>query len=112
MSSKLMFFLCLLFPFSLLAQDAPSQRFKAGILVGFNGSQINGDASAGFNKLGLVAGVRGVTVINEKMEISIELLYSQRGSRSELFNSTNTNIPFKIELNYICLLYTSPSPRD
>jgi len=97
MIQKLIFFICLVFPFFLSAQDGPPQRFKAGITAGFNAAQINGDESAGFKKLGLVAGIRGVTIINEKMDISIELLYSQRGSRSENISP----IPFKIELNYI-----------
>ena len=101
MIQKLIFFICIGFPFLLSAQDGPPQRFKAGITAGLNASQINGDQSAGFEKLGLVAGIRGVTVINEKMELSLEILFSQRGSRSDLFNSNNTNIPFNIELNYI-----------
>lgn len=101
MLQKVILSLCFIFPLWLTAQDAIPQRFKAGITAGFNASQINGDASAGFNKLGLVAGLRAATIINEKIDISIELLFSQRGSRSELFNSTNTNIPFKINLNYI-----------
>ena len=96
---KLTIVLLLFFSPSLLAQEeAIPQRFKAGLIAGFNAAQINGDQSAGFNKFGLLGGLRGVTILNEKMEISLELLFSQRGSRS----SNNENvIPFKISLNYV-----------
>lgn len=81
-------------------QMKAQERFKAGIIVGFNAAQLDGDRSAGYNKLGLVAGLRGVTVITNKIEVSIELLYSQRGSRSSLVPD-NSNVPFKIATDFI-----------
>ena len=90
--------LLLTFPFFGQAQEAIPQRFKAGILVGFNTAQIDGDLSAGFNKFGLIGGLRGVTILSEKMELSLELLYSQRGSKSD---PDEFGIPFKISLNYV-----------
>lgn len=101
MVQKLIIFFFLLCSCSLSGQEESYQRFKAGVIAGFNASQIDGDDAVGFTKLGLVAGLRAVTIITEKIDVSLELLYSQRGSRSELFNSTNTLIPFKIQLNYI-----------
>ncbi len=56
------------------------QRFKAGLIFGLNAAQLNGDESAGYNKLGLHGGLRGVTVLNDKMDLIVEMLYSQRGS--------------------------------
>jgi len=92
--------LSLLFIFPLIgqAQEALPQRFKAGILAGFNTAQIDGDLSAGFNKFGIIGGLRGVTILSEKMELSLELLYSQRGSKSD---ADEFGIPFKISLNYV-----------
>ncbi len=80
--------------------QAQPQRFKAGVIVGLNASQIDGDRFYGYNKLGLVAGLNGVTILNDKMEMSIELLYSQRGSRSSLVPG-NSIFPFKISTDFI-----------
>jgi hypothetical protein len=56
------------------------QRFKAGLVFGINASQIKGDDSAGYNRLGLHGGLRAVTVLQDKLDFIIEMLYSQRGS--------------------------------
>lgn len=56
------------------------QRFQAGIIFGLNASQVDGDLSAGYNKLGIHGGLRSVINWKEKMDFSIELLYAQRGS--------------------------------
>lgn len=94
-------YLILLLPFMINAQEEGiAQRFKAGLVVGLNTAQIDGDDSAGFHKFGLVGGLRGVTILNDKMELSIEMLFSQRGSRTS--NNRNVNVlPFKISLNYV-----------
>lgn len=59
------------------------QRFKAGLLAGVTASQIDGDESAGYHKLGLQGGLRGVVILKPKQDASIEILYSQRGCRNE-----------------------------
>lgn len=79
------------------ARAQRQQRFKAGILAGVTASQIDGDASAGYNKVGLLAGLRGIVVLKPKQEASIELLFTQRGSRNE----AKTPPFFKTTLNYI-----------
>lgn len=60
------------------------QRFKAGLVLGVNASQINGDDIAGFDKLGLRGGLRGIILLGERSDISVDLLFSERGSASEL----------------------------
>ena len=86
--------------FSQVYTSAQTQRFKAGFNVGLTAAQINGDDSAEFNKLGLTAGVRAYTVLTPKTDIIIEILFSQRGSRTAFGN--NSNIPTQIiNLNYI-----------
>ncbi len=57
-------------------------RFKGGIVVGFNAAQIDGDASAGYNKVGLNAGARVLIELKGRYQISTEILLSQRGSRT------------------------------
>ncbi|MEM9821067.1 MAG: outer membrane beta-barrel protein [Bacteroidota bacterium] len=88
----------LIFALLVQAQDALPQRFKAGVIAGFNTAQIDGDLSAGFNKFGLIGGLRGVAILSDKMELSLEMLYSQRGSKSD---QDELGIPFKVSLNYI-----------
>ena len=87
---------CYLMGASLQAQ----QRFKAGIVLGITAAQINGDDSAEFNKLGLTGGLRAVTILSEKSDILIELLYSQRGSQTAL-SSNAVAFQRVIHLDYI-----------
>ncbi len=74
------------------------QRFKAGVLFGLNASQIYGDDIGGYNKLGLQGGLRGITVLDEKKEVAVELLYSQRGSYQK---DSPFGGPLKIGLQYV-----------
>ena len=61
-------------------------NFTAGIIAGLNASQIDGDALAGFNKVGLSVGLRGGFPLSDKFDMNVEFLYSERGSRPDLFN--------------------------
>jgi hypothetical protein len=82
------------------AQEGRVQRFNAGLILGLSASQIDGDASAGYNKVGLLAGLRGTVRLGERSDGSIEILYAQRGAQTELF--PDDFIPyFRLTLNYI-----------
>lgn len=88
---------CAIFTTDLSAQS----RFKAGVVAGFNVCQIRGDDTGGFNKFGLVGGVRAITILQEKMDVSMELLYSQRGSRANSTEQTRLGRDVEIDLNYV-----------
>lgn len=75
---------CLLSLAVCLQLGAQESRFGAGLVLGLNASQINGDNSGGYNKLGLRVGLRGIAHLSARADLSLDLLYSQRGSRSEL----------------------------
>ncbi len=62
------------------AGQAQQARFGAGIVGGLNASQILGDDTGGYNKLGLQGGLRGIAHLSERSDLYIEMLYSQRGS--------------------------------
>lgn len=81
------------------AQTSP--RFGAGVIAGLTASQIDGDQSAGYNKLGLQAGLRGLTRLGRRTDLSIEFLYAQRGSQNTLFNNGQQLSPFRLTLNYV-----------
>lgn len=76
--------------------DMHAQRFQAGIIAGLTASQIDGDASAGYHKLGLQGGLRGNILLTESQFFSVELLYTQRGCRSE----ADDPVFFKTTLHY------------
>lgn len=84
-------------PMLLFAQP----RFRAGAVVGLTASQIDGDLSAGYNKLGLQGGLRVTSRLKGRMEASMEILYSQRGCQNELIPSDFDPNPFALTLNYI-----------
>ncbi len=90
----------LFFVFSSMDAEGQDRRFGAGALLGVNASQIQGDRFAGYDKLGLLGGLTAQVFLTEKIDISIEILYSQLGSRPE-FNLNSSNDPFKIKLDYI-----------
>ena len=79
---------------------AGQNRFGAGLVVGLNASQIDGDFYAGYDRLALYAGARALIYLTDRTEVSFELAYSQRGSQSEL-SPGNTSPPFKLKTDYI-----------
>ena len=94
------FYLFLFFLIAFSSNISAQQRFKAGITLGVTAAQINGDDSANFNKLGISAGLRALTILTPKSDLVIELLYSQRGSQAELIASSGFP-QSKIHLDYV-----------
>lgn len=85
MKKFILFVCCLIFiSQKILAQDAvePSARFGGGFLLGLNASQIDGDASAGYNKWTPTLGIRSTINFPSRWLITTDILYSQRGATS------------------------------
>lgn len=101
-SFKPLFFIfwSIVLPFTAVAQRQPA-RFGAGVILGLTASQINGDLSAGYNKLGLQAGIRGIARLRERTEASVEILFAQRGAQSTLIKDRADPFGFSLTLNYI-----------
>ncbi|MCB0586615.1 MAG: outer membrane beta-barrel protein [Phaeodactylibacter sp.] len=102
MKAGLLLFIILLFlSFSVNAQNmGPERRFEAGIVAGFNLSQVNGDLLYGFNKIGLNVGGRVDAVLTERWRLSLEMLFTQQGaSRNKLDNPASAFD--KIRLNFV-----------
>ncbi len=76
-----------------------SQRFSAGIVGGLNASQIDGDQLAGFDKLGLTGGIKAIVNFESAIDLSVEFLYSQRGSRPDIF-TPELDPDIEVHLNY------------
>jgi len=95
----------LVFSSNLFSQE----RFKAGVVGGINLSQIDGDNFFGYKKFGLVGGLRASTILTEKIQLDIEMLFSQRGAQSGEFKGFNTTPHYiDIRLNYaeVPILFT------
>jgi len=76
------------------------QRFSASVLLGSNFAQIDGDDLAGFNKLGLSAGILTEYEIKSNRILSIEILYNQTGSKSALSFGKAPGVEY-IALSYV-----------
>ena len=63
-----------------------SQRFATAAVAGFNASQVDGDMLAGFDKVGFTGGVRAIVDFESAFDLNVEFLYSERGSRPDIFN--------------------------
>ena len=58
----------------------------AGLVAGLNASQIDGDDLAGFDKVGLTGGIKTTMEFESVWRMNMEFLYSERGSRPDIFN--------------------------
>lgn len=104
LNALIVFALVFISTLGLSAQHAPRQ-FGAGIVTGLTASQIDGDISAGYHKVGVQAGLRATTRMGAKQSASFEILYSQRGCRNQpniypLFSTTLHYIEVPIQWHY------------
>ncbi len=77
-----------------------SQIFKGEIIGGFNKSQVDGDEAFGFKKYGLVGGVGVVAPIIKNWSLSLETLYSQKGSKLKPKFNDSLDGSYNLKLNY------------
>ncbi len=89
-------FLLLLLGNAAQAQVGVGSRFSGGFLAGVNLSQLDGDSSIGYRKIGINVGIRGAVQFSPRTRMSVDLLYSERGSRS-----SDNAITRVITLNYL-----------
>ncbi len=97
---------CLLF-FSVTALHG-QQKFKASVVMGVTASQLGGDSLSGYDKLGLSTGLKLTYDLNNLFDLNLDMLYTQRGSRSTLgFSNSGTSataldyleLPFYVGIN-------------
>lgn len=95
--------LCLVFLFLLCgcAADLTAQegRFGMGLVLGLNASQIDGDNSFGYNKMGLTGGLKGRVFLRNPLELQTGILYSRQGSRSVFLSRNPWDL--HIDLHYV-----------
>lgn len=84
------------------------QIIKGEAILGLNMTQVEGDEVHGFKKPGLQIGVGALIPFKNKWDISMEVLYNQKGAtqRAQYQNDTLSsgeieNGQYKIRLNYV-----------
>jgi hypothetical protein len=98
------------FPGKVSAQEADDEEqhglyieqpkvFYGGLVAGANFAQIDGDYFAGYHKVGLNAGPIVYAQLAKHLALSLEILYSQKGSKSSLGKLSPHN-PGVYILNY------------
>lgn len=93
---SLLLFFCLV-----LSTAVNSQSFNAGFLAGVNASHASGDGYSGFHKAGLFVGLFSNVDLSTKVNLQMEINYTQKGSRKNPFTSEGDNDFFLMRLNYI-----------
>jgi Outer membrane protein beta-barrel domain len=82
-------------------------RFKAGVAIGFNLAQLDGDLQQGYDKFGLSLGLKGFIIIKPQFDISTELFLNQKGATyTGTANSSDTKKLYSdITTNYADVLF-------
>jgi hypothetical protein len=96
--------ICCMIPFSLDAQRYKKRinnRFKAGITIGLNVSQVDGDQYTGFNKINTSFGLAGTAILTRQMEVGVELLYIGKGCRTETKVAFRDRKNREVDLTYM-----------
>ena len=73
----------LLLIFSIDSLFGQSNFFKAGVSVGINLAQIDGDHQSGYDHKGFSFGLRGGFAVNKRLDIISELLYLEKGAKPD-----------------------------
>jgi hypothetical protein len=97
----------LLLGLSLISQ---AQRFKGGVMLGLNASQIDGDEIKGYNKAGLTGGVYVFTEFAKKWSAQMELRYAAKGSSTAKDDQNKMKYKLQyMELPLSCKYKITPS---
>ncbi len=79
------------------------RTFTAGLVVGANFAQVDGDAYAGYHKVGLNAGGIVYVRIADNLAASMEILFSQKGAKAngpQVSGAATLITDMRIDLNY------------
>ena len=82
------------------------KTITVGLVAGANFCQVDGDSYAGYHKVGINAGGIGYIQVYRHTAISLEMLYSQKGARSNNvryspIDSATLITKYGINLNYV-----------
>lgn len=95
---KFIFITCLLIVINSIGY---AQIFKGEVIGGFNLSQVDGDETFGFRKLGWHGGVGIVAPVYKNWSLSLETLYTQKGSKLRPQFNDSLDGSYRLYLNYV-----------
>lgn len=106
MKKKILFSILILSSFVFFSKQVKAQEFGGGLMGGLVGSQVAGDPSSGYNKLGFYGGVFVNRQFTLKSGVQLEMYYIQKGAR-ENPTDENGNFQYLLRVGYleIPLLY-------
>jgi hypothetical protein len=93
--------------FALSYHTADAQRIMGALIGGFNATNVQGDDVFGFRKFGLNAGVAAIVPIGDKWSVTLETIYTQKGSnhneggRGMDYQERHDYNQYKLALNYV-----------
>lgn len=109
---KIVQFICMLpavlflLPLQAKAQEEAmfeNRTFYGGLVMGTNFSQVDGDNFAGYRRAGLNAGALVYIKLDEHLAASMEILFSQKGSRATIAQVIQPGVyisKYGIDMNY------------
>ncbi len=100
MTKKNLKFLLVLIPVLFIQLSTQAQKFEGGIMGGLLGSQVAGDPSSGYNKLGAYLGVLAKRQFTLKSAAQLEMYYIQKGAR-ENPSEDNGYFQYLLKINNI-----------
>ncbi|NCX96583.1 MAG: PorT family protein [Chitinophagia bacterium] len=86
-------------------ESTENRLFRAGIVAGCGLSQVDGDNFAGYHRFGINAGGILYMKLPKHTALSIELLYTQKGAKSDRIRGTGVDTLIKITDYAIKLQY-------
>ncbi|MFO7723475.1 MAG: porin family protein [Bacteroidales bacterium] len=89
-----------LFALILMTAALNAQTFEGGITAGMVASQVSGDQSGGYNKLGIYGGPYASFQIRESLRFQMEITYIQKGSTQNP-SEDNGYYSYRSKLNYV-----------
>jgi len=96
----------ILLPLLFLSFHIQAQNIKAGLILGFNATQVDCDTYGGFHKAGLNVGAISIIPFSDKISLSFEILYTQKGSaalrnREIALQTGKSLVIYKLKLDYV-----------
>lgn len=100
MIKNILFSILILSTFVFFSRHAKAQEFGGGLMGGLVGSQVAGDPSSGYHKLGVYGGLFVNRQFTLKSGAQLEMYYIQKGAR-ENPTDENGNFQYLMRVSYL-----------
>lgn len=100
MVKKILFSIILFSTLIFFSRQVKAQEFGGGLMGGLVGSQVAGDPSSGYHKLGIYGGVFVNRQFTLKSGVQLEMYYIQKGAR-ENPTDENGNFQYLMRVGYL-----------